>query len=214
MLEQRDYTLIIDKSGSMQTSDVGNGQSRWQAVQESTLALAAKCEQFDPDGLTVYFFSGSFVRHDNITSSRVAQLFAENRPDGATNLAPVLKDAFDDYFRRKSAGQSKPAGELILVVTDGAPSDKEEVVSVIVEATHRMDRDEEMAVSFIQIGRDDEASAYLKRLDDDLTGPPPGFFGRLFGARRTARFDICDTLTFDDMEDRPLTQVLLSAITD
>ncbi len=214
MLEQRDYTLIIDKSGSMQEKDVGNGQSRWQAIQESTLALAAKCEQFDPDGLTVYLFSGSFVRHDNITSGAVTKLFADNHPDGATNLAPVLKDAFDSYFQRKAAGQSKPAGELILVVTDGAPSDASEVIEVIVEATHRMERDEEMAVSFIQIGRDTGASAYLKRLDDDLTGPQPGFFSRLFGAKRTARFDICDTLTFDDMEDRPLTQVLLSAIVD
>jgi uncharacterized protein with von Willebrand factor type A (vWA) domain len=214
MLEQRDYTLIIDKSGSMQQKDVGNGQSRWQAIQESTLALAAKCEQFDPDGLTVYLFSSSFTRHDNITSGRVMELFAANHPDGATNLAPVLKHAFDDYFRRKAAGQSKPAGELILVVTDGAPTDPEEVVQVITEATHRMERDEEMGVSFIQIGRDEEASAYLKRLDDDLTGPQPGFFGRLFGARRPARFDICDTLTFDAMEDRPLTQVLLSALND
>ena len=48
MLEQRDYTLIIDKSGSMGIGDIGNGQTRWQAVQESTLALATKCEQFDP----------------------------------------------------------------------------------------------------------------------------------------------------------------------
>lgn len=214
MLEQRDYTLIIDKSGSMQHHDVGNGQSRWQAIQESTLALAAKCEQFDPDGLTVYLFSGNFVRYDNVTSGRVTQLFGENKPDGATALAPVLKDAFDSYFRRKAAGQSKPAGELILVVTDGAPNDGEDVVRVITEATFQMERDSEMGVSFIQIGRDEEASAYLKRLDDDLTGPPPGFFGRLFGARRPARFDICDTITFDAMEDRPLTQVLLSALND
>lgn len=217
MLEQRDYTLIIDKSGSMGQKDVGNGQTRWQAVQESTLALARRCEQLDPDGLTVYLFSSNFARHDGITSARVADLFASASPDGATNLAPVLKDAFDGYFRRKAARQSKPSGELILVITDGAPNDEEEVIDVIVEATHRMERDEELAVSFIQIGRDSAASAYLKRLDDDLVGPQekPGFFQRIFGSgKRKARFDICDTLTFEAMEDRSLTDVLMSAIND
>lgn len=216
MLEQRDYTLIIDKSGSMGQTDVGNGQSRWQAVQESTLALASRCEQFDPDGLTVYLFSSNFVRYDNVTSSVVAKLFAENKPGGATNMAPVLADAFDSYFKRKAAGQSKPSGELVLVITDGAPNDPEAVVDVIVSATQRMDRDEELGVSFIQIGRDDEARAYLKRLDDDLTGPAnQGFFARLFGGGgKKARFDICDTITFDEIEDRPLTQILLAALND
>jgi hypothetical protein len=57
MLEDRDYTLIIDKSGSMSTKDQIGGRSRWDVMQESTLALAAKCEEFDPDGITVYTFS-------------------------------------------------------------------------------------------------------------------------------------------------------------
>lgn len=216
MLEQRDYTLIIDKSGSMGQSDVGNGQTRWQAVQESTLALARRCEQLDPDGLTVYLFCDRFVRHDNVRSERVADLFASASPGGSTDLAAVLKDAFASYFERKARRATKPAGELILVVTDGAPDDQEAVVKEIIDATLKMERDEELAVSFIQIGRDSGASEFLKRLDDDLTSEnKPGFFARLFGtARPSARFDICDTLTFDAMEDRSLTDVLLSAIKD
>jgi len=46
-MQDRDYTLIIDKSGSMSTPDQPGGRSRWDAAQESTLALARKCEQFD-----------------------------------------------------------------------------------------------------------------------------------------------------------------------
>lgn len=216
MLEQRDYTLIIDQSGSMGISDVGNGQTRWQAVQESTLALASKCEQLDPDGLTVYLFSTSFKRFDNITSARVADLFRGANPDGSTNLAGVLSDAFEGYFRRKAAGQAKAQGETILVVTDGSPNDQDDVIDVIIKATHRMERDEELAVLFVQIGRDAGARDFLKRLDDDLVDErPPGFFQKLFGgAKKSARFDICDTLTFEEMEDKPLTKVLLDAIRD
>jgi hypothetical protein len=36
MLENRDYTLIIDRSSSMSTLDQPGGKSRWAAIQEST----------------------------------------------------------------------------------------------------------------------------------------------------------------------------------
>jgi hypothetical protein len=93
MMSDRDYTLIIDKSGSMSTPDQVGGRSRWEIAQESTLALARKCEQFDPDGITVYVFSGRFKRYDDVTSAKVAQIFLENDPSGTTNLAGVLQDA-------------------------------------------------------------------------------------------------------------------------
>ncbi|BAZ54116.1 von Willebrand factor type A [Nostoc sp. NIES-4103] len=201
MLENRDYTLIIDKSGSMATTDQKGGRSRWVAAQESTLALASKCEQFDPDGITVYVFSGRFKRYENVTSSKVAQIFKENEPSGTTDLASVLKHATDDYLQRKTAGQTQPNGETILVVTDGEPDDRKAVMKVIIEASRRIDRDEELAISFIQVGTDQQATRFLKVLDDELQSAG-------------AKFDICDTITMDDMEDLTLSEVLLNAITD
>ncbi|PLZ95880.1 hypothetical protein CEN50_20845 [Fischerella thermalis CCMEE 5268] len=201
MLENRDYTLIIDKSGSMATPDQKGGRSRWLAAQESTFALASKCEQLDPDGITVYLFSGRFKRYENVTSSKVSQIFQENDPAGTTDLAAVLKHATDNYFERKTAGQTKPNGETILVVTDGEPDDRKAVMKVIIEASRRMDRDEELAISFIQVGKDPHASRFLKVLDDELQ-------------TAGAKFDICDTITMDDMEDLSLSEVLLNAIND
>jgi uncharacterized protein with von Willebrand factor type A (vWA) domain len=201
MLENRDYTLIIDKSGSMATPDQKGGRNRWVTAQESTLALASKCEQFDPDGITVYVFSGRFKRYENVTSAKVNQIFQENDPSGTTDLAAVLKHATDDYFQRKGAGKTKPNGETILVVTDGEPDDRKAVMRVIIEASRRMDKDEELAISFIQVGSDAQATRFLKVLDDELQGAG-------------AKFDICDTVTMEDMEDLSLSEVLLNAITD
>jgi hypothetical protein len=201
MLEQRDYTLIIDKSGSMSIRDQFGNKSRWDVMQESTLALASKCEEFDPDGITVYLFSGRFRRYDNVTASKVVQIFTENEPSGRTDLASVLQDATNNYFQRKAAGQTKPNGETILVVTDGEPDDRKAVMKVIIEASRRMDRDEELAISFIQIGIDAQATKFLKILDDELQGAG-------------AKFDIVDTVTMDDMEDMTLSEVLLNAIVD
>ena len=201
MTSDRDYTLIIDKSGSMSTPDQVGGKSRWEIAQESTLALARKCEKFDPDGITVYVFSGRFKRYDDVTSAKVAQIFLENDPSGTTNLAGVLQDATNNYFQRKASGKTKPNGETSLVITDGEPDDRRAVFEVIVNASRQMERDEELGISLIQVGGDPEATKFLKALDDKMEG---------IGAK----FDICDTITLDDMEDMSLIEVLNNAVSD
>lgn len=199
-MKDRDYTLIIDKSGSMSTPDQRGGRTRWAEVQESTLALARKCEQFDPDGITVYLFSSRFKRYDDVTAAKVEQLFLENDPSGTTNLASVLHDATNNYIQRKRAGQTK-GGETILVITDGEPDDRRAVMEVIVNVSRQLDQDEELAISLIQVGSDPQASKFLKALDDQMQS---------IGAK----FDICDTITFDDMADMSLAEVLTNAIND
>jgi hypothetical protein len=74
-------------------------------------------------------------------------------------------------------------------------------MKVIIDASRLMDRDEELAISFIQVGSDATATRFLKALDDDLQSAG-------------AKFDIVDTVTLDDMEGMTLTEVLLNAIAD
>jgi hypothetical protein len=201
MMADRDYTLIIDRSGSMALKDQPGGRSRWTVARESAQALAAKCDQLDPDGITLYVFGARFRRYDNVTAERVVQVFLENEPCGGTDLAGVLAHAFDSYFDRKSAGKAKARGETIIVVTDGEPDDPRAVMRTIVEASRRLERDEELGVSLVQVGSDPQARRFLKMLDDDMM-------------RAGARFDICDTVTLDEMEDIGLAEVLLRAVED
>jgi len=198
-LANRDYTLILDKSGSMSTPDQPGGRTRWQTAQESTLALARKCEQLDSDGLTVYLFSGRFRRFEQVTTAKVNQIFEENDPSGTTNLAAVLQDAVNHYFQSRATSESQ--GEIILVVTDGEPDDQKAVMRVIVEASRRCERDDELGISFIQVGNDPGATRFLKALDDQLVSAG-------------AKFDLCDTVTLDQMEDMTLAEVLLGALQD
>ncbi len=199
MLADRDYTLIIDKSGSMAQTDQVGGRSRWAAAREGSQALAAKCEALDADGLTLYVFGSRFRRYDNITADRVAKVFEENEPCGGTDLAGVLTHAFDSYFARKAKGRARP--ETIVVLTDGEPDDQRAVIKAVLAASRRIERDEELAVSFVQVGRDADARRFLKLLDDELVSAG-------------APFDICDTVTLDEAEEMGLTDVLLSAIHD
>jgi hypothetical protein len=201
MLENRDYTLIIDKSASMSTPDKTNSTSRWLALQESTFALATKCEQFDPDGITIYLFAKEFQRYDHVTSAKVKQIFTENIPEDTTNLAGVLQDAINNYFQRKANNQTKPAGEVILVVTDGIQDDRQAVYEIIINTTQRLDNPHELRISLIQVGADTKATKFLHALDDSLQSVG-------------AKFDICDTITLEELEEMSLTDVLIKAITD
>lgn len=202
-LKERDYVLLLDKSGSMAEQDGDkNGTSRWNAAKESTLALANKITELDPDGITVYPFASSFKKYENTTAAKVKDIFNENEPLGGTVLAPVLKDVFADYLSRKKQGKTKTHGEMVLVVTDGCPQDEDQVAKEIVAFGNKLDNaDAEYGISFIQIGRDSHASQFLKRLDDDLT-------------KQGAKYDIVDTKTFEEMETIGLTETLIAALND
>lgn len=200
-LSNRDYTIVIDKSGSMSEGhDVPGFKSRWAAAEESTRAIAKFCEQYDPDGITVYPFAGTFKRYDNVTADKVKQIFTENSPMGGTALHLVLKDVFDRYVQRKKAGTNKN-GEIVLVITDGQPNDEKMVAAEIVKVTKSLDKDDELGVAFFQVGADPAARRFLKHLDDDLKG-------------LGAKFDIVDTKTFDELENMPLDEALIAALDD
>jgi hypothetical protein len=201
ILENRDYTLMIDKSSSMATSDQPGGPTRWQIAQASTVALAKKCEEIDPDGITVYLFSGRFRRYDHVTSEKVVRIYEENEPMGRTDLASVLQDALNNYFQRKATQQTKANGETILVITDGEPTDHKAVIRLILDASNQLDSGEELTISLIQVGQDRQATQFLKALDDQLQ-------------QAGAKFDIVDTITIEDMAGMSLSDVLLKAVTD
>ncbi|WP_330204884.1 VWA domain-containing protein [Cyanobacterium sp. DS4] len=200
IVTNRDYTLIIDKSGSL-NSDDGTGKTRWEIAQESTIALAQKCDELDSDGITVYLFSGRFRRYDNVNSDKIREIYAQNEPMGSSDLKSVLQDALDNYFQRKAEGKAKENGETILVITDGIPDEPKEIIRLIINASQKIDRDEELGISFIQIGQDAKAKEYFKALDDLLQ-------------EAGAKFDIVDTITMDDLDNMSLTDVLLNAVID
>jgi len=143
----------------------------------------------------LYFFSskGQYPKFTNITSAeKVAGCFREQSPSGSTCLDGVLQQAFNEHF-----GKGSPT--TILVITDGEPDDRRAVERVIKDATNRMQRDEELSVSFIQIGHDSSATQFLKKLDDELIG---------------AKFDIVDAETAENMQGMDFASFINKSIAD
>lgn len=193
-LSEYDFIIVIDKSGSMGEDDMSGGRSRWEAVQESAIALCRDVEKFDSDGLGLVLFSGtSVVTQDGVTTKNIKDIFAANRPGGSTPLAEALTAAF------KLAGKSEKK-DFIIVFTDGVPDDKAAAASVIKDAANGIEKDEDLTILFVQVGRDKSATEYLRQLDDELTG---------------AKFDIVDAKTMDEADAFPTTaDLIIAAIND
>lgn len=206
-LMKYDFILLMDKSGSMATPDCPGGKSRWDYAKETVIGVAAKCTEYDNDGITVGFFAKKLTLHENITGAlaQVNKMFDEHEPGNSTDTAAALKHVLDQYFAAKEAAKTnvelvlKPI--IVIVVTDGQPDSKADLKKVIIDATQKMDADEEIGITFLQIGTDADATKFLKELDDELV--PAG-----------AKFDIVDTKTTEEMEDMTITDVLIAALED
>lgn len=170
-LQKRDFILFIDKSGSMSDPVKKNSkQTRWQAAEEATVALAGQCEKWDDDGITVILFSNGHQVHENVTGGKdlVKKIFTDNGPNGGTNTVGALKHTIDSYFaaKAKNAAEVKPLA--IFVITDGIPDDEEALAEYIRGVAAKVDSDDEIRINFVQVGDNEHAKEFLVRLDTKL----------------------------------------------
>jgi len=201
LLKDRDYTVIIARMTSTPLLATPGSETRWIKAQDSIIALAKKCEEFDPDGITIYIAGEPVEKYDRATAEHLVEFLQANHPPGNTNLAGVLQTALDDYFQRKTAGKTKPNGEIIVVLLDSEPGDRMAVMKAIIKATKQLDRDDELGIGFAQVGDNIMARGFLNALDDDL---------QVGGAQ----FDIVDTKILEQLDESSLTDFLLDILRD
>ena len=135
-------------------------------------------QQIDQDGLGLVLFGRQVESFDNVTADKAREVFATHSPRGSTPLAEALDAAF------ALAGKSDKK-DFIVVFTDGVPDDEAAAASVLVEAANKQETDDALTVLFVQVGDDAAATAYLRKLDDDLRG---------------AKFDIVDAKTVTEAD--------------
>ncbi len=195
-LANLDVMFLIDRSGSMDTADTKSRLSRWNDAKEGTTAFAEQIGKFDDDGIDIILYNNEILEQVGVAPSAVGKIFTNYHPGGGTRMAPPLRRAFDICTKRM---QEK--NQLIIAITDGQPSDGEEVKRTIIEATKLMTHNSQMAVLFVHIGQDQAAADFLQELDDDLE-------------RMGAKFDIVDSDTADNVFGNPLQDVVNKAFND
>ncbi len=133
--------------------------------------------------------------------TQLNEILHKTTPSGTAKLSEALQDATSKYFQRRSLGLSKPNGETLIVITASEPVDGEKVQQTIIEASQQMMNNDELGITFIQVGTNAKATKFWAKLDDDL---------QLMGAK----FDICDTVAVEKIDPNLLAEVLLNAIID
>jgi Mg-chelatase subunit ChlD len=147
IFENHDLVLIIDRSGSMIEHDCPGNLSRWDWVcgQASEVAQAAAEASSD---ITAVVFSHKHETYQHLAANQIPLLFARNKPMGGTNLADPLEEQLREYFQKRT----RPL--IIVIITDGMPSNPERVAEVVRTASMQLSYTGEVTLTFLLIGED------------------------------------------------------------
>jgi uncharacterized protein YegL len=141
-------------------------QDRWDQAREALEILVPQLVEKNEDGISLYFFSTGYQKFTHVKSAEVVtDKFRSTRPKGGTQLAEALKDAV--------IADNRGRPETVLVITDGAPENRQAVEQVLVDASEATEFDDDLRVVFVQVGADAQASKWLNTLDERL-GCPAG----------------------------------------
>lgn len=196
-LANLDVYVLLDRSGSMgQNTDTPSKQSRWDYAKETIVSFVTELGKHDDDGITLIPFNASHVVSDNVKPETFGSVWSGLSPGGGTMLAGPLRTALGLAEKRWKEKQ-----QLIVVLTDGEPQDQGDVAQVIIDASKKMERDEQAAILFLRVGQDKGAKAFLDSLDDDLQS-------------KGAKFDIVDADDLDAVAGKSLQDVVDKAFND
>ncbi|KDQ64206.1 hypothetical protein JAAARDRAFT_52188 [Jaapia argillacea MUCL 33604] len=206
-LRRYNTVFIVDDSSSMDGS-------RWSEARDALATLAHIASEYDADGIDVCFLNDDRVGVNMRSAVSVKRLFDSVVPIGTTPIGEKMEELLLDYLEQLEAAKDKhDAGDAyalkevrpvnFIIITDGAPTDDPE--AVIVAAARRLDARHfplnQVGIQFVQIGDSQEATEFLRELDDGLANT--------HGIR-----DMVDTTPFSgaSLDGEILTKILLGGI--
>ncbi|MBX9670740.1 MAG: VWA domain-containing protein [Candidatus Obscuribacterales bacterium] len=192
ILANHNIVLLVDNSASMGTRDCGN-LSRWEWCQGQTSNMYKEAERAVGDKLSIVIFNSNYRSYQQCTLARVADVFRQNTPTGESFMAPAITDALSSVRGKLSYGQ--PA--VIAIITDGRPSDADQVKKLVINATKDIVKPELLTITFVEIG---SYFPYLRELDNDLT-------------KQGASSDIVTVFPFWEVNKMGLLRTLAKAVT-
>ena len=158
-----DIALLVDDSSSMGTTEEDN-LTRWQIAKEITKSIANWAILMDDNGISIDFFNSS-TRADNVTDPNViTQLFSEVQPYGGTPMGPAIHQKI---LQRMVYHKTLMKPLLLIIITDGEPSNHNEVVQAIQGYYNGAVHKRAVSFSFAQVGSDVRATTWLNSLDRD-----------------------------------------------
>lgn len=178
-----DFIIGLDISASMQAADCPGGLTRTNYAMEQLRTFVKEASKWDTDGVSIYGFGVDVHAFPDVAEANLDATVDKVRAlpyEGATMTHKVIEAAWQEHKQRNNEQT------VLMLFTDGEPSDPAAVESIISSITHEMKDEREFNIAFITVGqRSPSLDAYLQKLDDALT---------------SAKYDIVDVKRLEEVD--------------
>lgn len=187
-------TTIQDEDGEFHDVGTTTGISKWGWCTDNVETLAQGMEKYtNAAGITLVLFNDQHNIERHCSSEKIVSIVAHEKPHGATNISAPLQDVLDSY--QKNAKQDKPL--LVVIMTDGIPTQGDDIQKVIALVAQRIHSPEEIKLLFLIVGYGQGDREFLNELS---------------GLRSSSERGLLRVVTFDELENLGLADALTSAI--
>ncbi len=198
-LVQYDIELLIDITGSMTERDGTGDLSKFQWCREQVREFSKLMEEYKRTLTITTFNTGSNTEY-RCNPTRLEELYGSIKPEGGTCLVTPLIERLE-YIRNH---HDPNRATILAVITDGEPNVPRDPLVVnreLIEFTKKLNRPDDIIITFLQIGDRFNGKSFCIDLDDNLVN-------------EGAKYDIVDTKTFDELKSEGLTAALIDAVTE
>jgi Mg-chelatase subunit ChlD len=178
-----DFIIALDISASMQATDCPGGTTRTQYLMEQFGVFVKEASKYDTDGVSVYAFGMNVHTFPDVAADKLDEAIEKLKKlpyEGMTLTAKVIEQAYAEHKQRSNEQT------VLIIFTDGEPSDADSVFKTIARITNEVKDEREFNISFVTVGvRSPSLEAWLSKLDDALPG---------------AKYDIVDVKRLEEVD--------------
>ncbi|KAI0691107.1 hypothetical protein BC835DRAFT_1279792, partial [Cytidiella melzeri] len=135
--------------------------------------LAQKAIEYDNNGIDLVFINERNKAYESLKVTKICEAIINHH--FGTPTGKRVNELLEKYERdlRNTRGQMKKLN--ILVITDGAATDMDDLVRAIAKHAKYLDTNhyplDQTGIQFVQVGNDKTAKAFLQALDNDYRAP-------------------------------------------
>lgn len=178
-----DFIIGLDISGSMGATDCPGGLSRLKYSLEQFAVFVKEASKWDTDGVSLYAFGVNVHQYKDVAPEKLDDTITaltNKGTEGATMTHLAVQAAYAEHLERKNEQT------VVMLFTDGEPSDQEALLKTIADITNQVNDEREFNIAFITVGnRTPGLEAFLAKLDDGIPG---------------AKYDIVDVKRLEEVD--------------
>jgi|UniRef100_A0A7S0Y7D8 hypothetical protein len=172
----------------------GGPATRWEKAVVSLDKIITQVVKVDPDGVDIVCFGGEGDAqwYRNIKDTKnIEEMVNDKRPRGRCYMGSAMEECIDDAFDKDLT--KRPVSMLVL--TAGKPSDIEHLDATLLKTVKRLAAEDfetcPISITFVQIGHDEDATDYLKHLDNHIQAE---------SSKTGETFDLVDTIKDEEIQ--------------